>query len=175
MAKRALTVNMTNAITKKVAYLRVLFIQDSCYLLIKLFTGHTSKYHMRFCIFLAILLLIAIPARAQHKSPVVTAMGSCLSVLDIKLKAQMLSQDNSNNLPFVVLKNTISIYKQIIQHTMPSDMQMEIVVSYLAITQEINSALMIAQDQDLDELVADINSIAQQCVDKVSYQPGQTK
>jgi hypothetical protein len=58
---------------------------------------------------------------------------------------------------------------------MDSNVQMQIVGSYLTIRNEFISALMLSQDQDLEELVADLNIISQQCVDKVSYQPGQPK
>jgi hypothetical protein len=87
----------------------------------------------------------------------------------------MLSPDITNNLPITVLKNTLNIYKQIIQDNMDSNVQMQIVGSYLTIRNEFISALMLSQDQDLEELVADLNIISQQCVDKVSYQPGQPK
>jgi hypothetical protein len=130
---------------------------------------------MRFCIFLTIFLLIVIPARPQDLNTAVTALGVCLSVLDLKIRAQMLSPDITNNLPITVLKNTLNIYKQIIQDNMDSNVQMQIVGSYLTIRNEFISALMLSQDQDLEELVADLNIISQQCVDKVSYQPGQPK
>jgi len=175
LATSALTVNTTNTVTKNVAYLMTLFIGNSCYQLIKLFTLGTDKYHMRFCIFLTSFLLIAIPARPQDLNTAVTALGGCLSVLDLKIRAQMLSPDTSNNLPIIVLKNTLNIYNQIIQDTMDSNVQMQIVSSYLTIRNQFISALMLSQDQDLEELVADLNIISQQCVDKGSYQPGQPK
>jgi hypothetical protein len=172
LATSALTVTTTTTVTKNVAYLMTLFIGNSCYQLIKLFTLGTDKYHMRFCIFLTSFLLIVIPARPQDLNTAVTALGGCLSVLDLKIRAQMLSPDTSNNLPIIVLKNTLNIYNQIIQDTMDSNVQMQIVGSYLTIRNQFISALMLSQDQDLEELVADLNIISQQCVDKGSYQSG---
>jgi hypothetical protein len=117
------------------------------------------------------------PLAAQPTKDQITSLAICLTVLDLAIKLQIVGQtfEPQSQSQVVVLKNTLSTYKQVISHNMTADLQFQIAQTYMILKQEFVNSIMALDNQELHEFATNLTIILDQCVDAASYQSGTTK
>lgn len=132
---------------------------------------------MRWIVTLILCLGCANLAVAQPTNKEITAMGICLTVLDLGVKVQEVANIlyPQNNSQLISLHNTLLIYKELILNNMTADQQSQIVQTHLIVKQQFIESFMTFDNQELKEFVHNLSTLIDLCVDTASYQSGTIK